>query len=151
MAKPTIGPDNPEASLAEWIQWKAESAREIAVITDKYKIERWHTTTIRLHWQWAGHAARRPGTPNHVAATVHTTPARRGRPPPHWAQMLRNFSIEELRGNAESWVVLAHDKAGWNEFSKVFTEFVETHILRADTRATLARDAIAIKESQEDP
>ena len=65
--------------------------------------------------------------------------------------MLRNFSIEELRGNAESWVVLAQYKAGWNEFSKVFTEFVETHILRADTRATLARDAIAIKESQEDP
>ena len=63
--------------------------------------------------------------------------------------MLRSFSIEELRGNAESWETLAQDKAGWNEFSKLFTEFVETHILRADTGATLARDAVAIRESQE--
>ena len=82
---------------------------------------------------------------------MHTNPSKRGRPPPHWAQMLWNFSIKELRGNAESWVVLAPDKAGWREFSKVFTKFAETHILRSDTRATLARDAIAIKESQDDP
>ena len=62
--------------------------------------------------------------------------------------MLRNFSTKELRGNAEAWETLAQDKAGWNEFSKLFAEFVETHVPRADTRATLARDAVSIRESQ---
>ncbi len=57
--------------------------------------------------------------------------------------------MNELRGNAEAWETLAQDIAGWNEFSTIFTEFVETHVLRADTRATLARDAVSVRETNQ--
>ena len=149
MARPTAEPASPETSLSEWIQWKSDSAREIAIIMSKHKIERWHTTAIRLQWQWAGHEARRPGTPNHSAVTGFITPNRRGRPPPQWGHLLSLFSTRELQGRPDSWVELAQDKAGWQEFSKVFVKFVETHILRADTRTTLARDSIAVRDSQD--
>ena len=61
--------------------------------------------------------------------------------------MLRQFSIEELRGNADSWETLAQDRAEWNSFTTIFVEFVDAYILRADTRAALARDAVAIREA----
>ena len=59
------------------------------------------------------------------------------------------FSTKELQGRPDSWVDLAQDKAGWQEFSKVFVDFVETHTLRAETMTTLAKDAIAFRDSQE--
>ena len=71
-----------------------------------------------------------------------------GQPPPHWSQMLRSFSSKELLGNADSWTQLAQEKSAWNEFGKYFTEYVEAHVLREDTRATLARDARAIVQAQ---
>ncbi len=37
-------------------------------------------------------------------------------------------------------------KIEWDTFTTLFVEFVETHVLRADTRATLARDAVAIRQ-----
>ncbi len=61
--------------------------------------------------------------------------------------MLRIFSINELRGNADAREPLAQDRAEWNNFTMIFVEFVEAHVLRADTRATLARDAVAIREA----
>ncbi len=61
--------------------------------------------------------------------------------------MLRHFSTKELRGNAETWETLAQDRAGWNDFSIIFTEFVETHVHGASTRATLARDAVSVREA----
>ena len=84
-----------------------------------------------------------------MAATTHIRPLGRGRPPPHWAQLLRNFSAQELRGSAEAWETLAQDRAQWNMFADIFIEFVEAHILRADTRATLARDAVSIRETDQ--
>ena len=136
-----------EESLAAWIQWKIDTAREIARLTEKTKTTRWHTSALRLHWQWAGHAARKPGTMNYEAATVYTAPNRRGHPPPHWSQMLRRFSTRELLGNAGSWTQLAQDKSAWNEFGNYFTQYVEAQVLREDTRATLARDARAIVQA----
>ena len=62
--------------------------------------------------------------------------------------MLRSFSIKEMQGNADSWTQLAQDKSAWNEFGKYFIEYVETLVLREDTRATLARDARAIVQAQ---
>ena len=86
--------DNEEGDLAAWVQWQADTARQIAKTTSKQQIERWHVTAIRLHWQWAGKAARKAGTPNHTAATVHIRPIGSGRSRAHWAQLLRQFSIE---------------------------------------------------------
>ena len=100
-------------------------------------------SALRMHWQWAGHAARRSGTYNQSAATAHIKPAGRGRPPPHWSQLLRTFSTQELRGPPNQWEILAQDRAEWNTFADIFIQFVETHILRSDTRATLARDSMA--------
>ena len=114
----------------------------------KTKCTRWHITALRLRWQWAGHAARRPGTANYEAVTAHRTPTRRGRPQAQWSSLLRSYSIKELKGNADSWIALAQNKADWIEFSKYFTDFVETKVLREDTRATLARDARAITQAQ---
>ena len=132
--------------MVAWIQWRANSARDIAKTMGKGKIERWHVTALRLHWQWAGHAIRRTGTTNHMAASAHIRPAGRGRPPPHWAQFLRSFSTQELRGPAEAWEALAQDRVQWNSFANIFIEFVETHILRADARAALARDEMSVRE-----
>ncbi len=61
--------------------------------------------------------------------------------------MLIYFSTLELRGSADAWETLAQDRAEWNNFIMIFVEFVETHVLRADTRATLARDAASIREA----
>jgi hypothetical protein len=114
----------------------------------KTKCSRWHVTALRLHWQWAGHAARRPGTTNYEAVTAYRTQTRRGRPQAQWSSLLRSFSIKELNGTAESWITLAQNKADWIEFSKYFTQYVETTVLRQDTRATLARDARAVTQDQ---
>ena len=114
----------------------------------KTKCSRWHVTALRLHWQWAGHAARRPGTANYEAVTAYRTQTRRGRPQAQWSSLLRSFSIKELNGTAESWITLAQNKADWIEFSKYFTQYVETTVLRQDTRATLARDARAVTQEQ---
>ena len=59
------------------------------------------------------------------------------------SQLLRSFSVQELRGPPEQWESLAQNRADWNTFTDIFIRFVETQILRADTRATLARDDIA--------
>ena len=139
---PEIPEEEDEGTIA-WIRWRATSAREIARTMSKGKIERWHVTALRMHWQWAGHAARRSGTYNHSAATAHIKPAGRGRPPPHWSQLLRTFSTQELRGPPNQWEILAQDRAEWNTFADIFIHFVETHILRSDTRATPARDSVA--------
>ncbi len=138
--------ENEDGDLAAWVQWQADTARQIAKTTGKQQIERWHVTAIRLHWQWAGHAVRKTGTPNHTAATVHIRPLSSRRPRANWAQLLRQFSITKLRGNAESWEHLAQKKAEWNSFTTMFVDFMETHVLGADTRATLARDAVAIRQ-----
>ena len=60
--------------------------------------------------------------------------------------MLRQFSIKEVVGEANSWEQLAESKTQWLSFCHLFVEFVETEVLRADTRATLARDAISIRQ-----
>ena len=57
--------------------------------------------------------------------------------------MLQSFSTGELLGSSEHWIIMARDKAAWNEFSTYFVQYVETHILRKDTRTSLARDAIS--------
>ena len=114
----------------------------------KTKAAIWHMSALRLHWQWAGHAARKLGTMNYEAATAFTAPSKRGHPPPQWSQMLRSFSIKELCGNAGYWIDLAQDKSAWSEFGRYFTQYVETHVLREDTRASLARDAIALVQAQ---
>jgi hypothetical protein len=56
------------------------------------------------------------------------------------------FSTHELRGPPEQWETLAQDRAEWNTFADIFISFVETQVLRADTRATLARDAVASRD-----
>ena len=61
--------------------------------------------------------------------------------------MLRNFSTKELVGNSDEWIALAQDRSRWDTLRIIFTEFVEGQVLRADTRATLARDAVAIREA----
>ena len=137
-----------DESLAAWIQWKIDSAREIARLMEKTKVTRWHLSALRLHWQWAGHAARKLGTMNHEAATAFTAPSKRGHPAPQWSQMLRSFSIKELCGNAEYWIDLAQDRSAWNEFGTYFTQYVETHVLREDTWATLARDVVALEQAR---
>ena len=43
---------------------------------------------------------------------------------------------------------MAQDKSAWSEFGKYFTEYVEAHVLREDTRASLARDARALVQAQ---
>ena len=145
---PEIQEEEDEGTMA-WIQWRVTSAREIAKSMSKGKIERWHVTALRMHWQWAGHAARRIGTYNHSAATAHIKPAGRGRPPPQWSQLLRTFSTQELRGPPNQWEILAQNRADWNTFADIFIQFVETHILRSDTRATLARDMIASRTEED--
>ncbi len=70
----------------------------------KPKCVRWHITALRLHWQWAGHAAVRPGTATYEAVTAHRTQTRRGRPQAQWSSLLRSYSIKELKGNADSWI-----------------------------------------------
>ncbi len=50
------------------------------------------------------------------------------------------------QGNADLWEQLAENKVQWLSFCDLFVEFVETQVLRADTRATLARDALAIRQ-----
>ena len=142
------GQDEDEG-IIDWIQWRATSAREIARSMNIGNIERWHVTALRLHWQWAGHAARRTGTHNYCAATAHTKPVGRGRPPPQWSQLLRTFSTQELRGPPNQWEILAQNRAEWNTFADIFIQFVETHILRSDTRATLARDNIASRTEED--
>ena len=137
--------EDDEGMLA-WIQWRASSARDIARTMSKGKIERWHVSALRLHWQWAGHAIRRTGTYNHSAASAHVKPSGRGRPPPQWSQLLRMFSTQELKVLPEQWETLAQNRAEWNTFADMFISFVETQVLRADTRATLARDVIASRE-----
>ena len=57
------------------------------------------------------------------------------------------FSTQELRGLPEQWETLAQNRAEWNTFADIFISFVETQVLRADTRATLARDDIASREA----
>ena len=52
-------------------------------------------------------------------------------------------------GNPESWVDLAQDIATWNEFNAYFIDYVESQVLRQDTRSTLAKDARAIAEQQD--
>ena len=111
-------------------------------------MERWHVSALRLHWQWAGHAIRRTGTTNHSAASAHVRPSGRGRPPPHWSQLLRISSVQEFRGPPEQWETLAQNRVEWNTFADIFIRLVETHVLRADTRATLARDDIATREAE---
>ncbi len=128
------------------VQWQTDSARKIAKTTHRQHIERWHVTALRLHWKWAGKAARNKGTLNHSAATLHISPTGRGRPQAHWAQLLRQFSTKELVGEPNSWEQLAESKTLWLSFCHLFVEFVETKVLRADTRATLARDAISIRQ-----
>ena len=108
-------------------------------------MERWHATAIRSHWQWAGKAARKTGAPNHMAETVHIRPQGSGRPRAHWAQLLRQFSVKELRGDPESWEHLAQNKVECYTSSELFVEVVETQVLGAETRATLARDAVATR------
>ena len=151
MNKQTNGTGTAEENLETWVKWKGDTAREIARLTEKTKCSRWHVTALRLHWQWAGHAARRPGTTNYEAATAYRTQTRRGRPQAQWSSLLRSFSVKELKGTAESWITLAQDKADWIEFSNYFTQYVETTVLRQDTRATLARDAraVTLDQSQE--
>ena len=78
------------------VQWQTDSARKIAKTTHRQHVERWHVTALRLHWKWAGKAARNKGTLNHSAATLHISPTGRGRPQAHWAQLLRQFSTKEL-------------------------------------------------------
>ena len=148
MSKQANATGTAEENLETWIQWKGDTAREIARLTEKTKCIRWHITALRLHWQWAGHAARRPGTANYEAVTAHRAQTRRGRPQAQWSSLLRSYSIKELKGTADSWIALAQDKADWIEFSKYFTQFVETKVLREDTRATLARDARPIAQVQ---
>ncbi len=135
-----------ENDIAAWVQWQAESARKVAKATHKQHIERWHVTALRRHWKWAGEAARKQGTVNHTAATVHISPTGRGRPQAHWAQLIRQFSTKELAGEPNSWEQLAECKTRWLSFSDIFVEYVETKVLRADTRATLARDIISIRQ-----
>ena len=101
MTRHTSGTEGVEENLASWIKWKTDSAREIARLMEKTKVMRWHISALRLHWQWAGHTARRPGSTNHRAATSYVTPNRRGRPPPQWSDMLRGFSSKILMGNPE--------------------------------------------------
>ena len=136
-----------ERDTANWIQWQTDSARRIANTSHKQKIERWHVTALRLHWNWAGKAARNKDTPNYRAATQHIKPLGRGRPQAHWEQLLRQFSTREMTGAPDYWVQLAEDKTRWQSFSKIFVDFVETKVLRADTRATLARDAVSIRQT----
>ena len=59
---------------------------------------------------------------------------------------VRQFSTKELVGNANSWEQLTESKVQWISFCNLFVEFVETQVLRADTIATLARDAVAIRQ-----
>ena len=132
-----------DEGMMAWLEWRASSARDIARTMSKGKIERWHVTALRLHWQWAGHAIRRTGTYNYSAASAHVKPSGRGRPPPQWSQLLRTFSTQELRGPPNQWETLAQNRAEWNTFADIFIQLVETHVLRSDTRATLARDTIA--------
>ena len=56
------------------------------------------------------------------------------------------FSRQELRGLPDQWETLAQNRAEWNTLTDIFISFVETQLLRADTRATLARDVIASRE-----
>ncbi len=44
-------------SMEAWIQWRILSAITIATTNAKNNSERWHHTALKLHWQWAGHAA----------------------------------------------------------------------------------------------
>ena len=87
-----------ERDIATWVQWQTDSARKVAKTTHKQHFERWHVTALRLHWKWAGKAARNPGTRNHTADTTHQSTNGRGRPQAHWAQLLRQFSTKELVG-----------------------------------------------------
>jgi hypothetical protein len=141
----TTGDD--ERDTANWIQWQTDSARRIAKTSHKQKIERWHVTALRLHWNWAGKAVRNKNTPNYRAATQHVRPSGRGRPQAHWEQLLRQFSAKEMTGGPDFWVQLAENKTRWLSFTHFFVEFVETKVLRADTRSTLARDAMSIRQS----
>ena len=102
-----------ERDIATWVQWQTDSARKVAKTTHKQHIERWHVTALRLHWKWAGKAARNKDTLNHSAATLHISPTGRGRPQAHWAQLLRQFSIKELLGEPNSWEQLAESKTQW--------------------------------------
>ena len=75
--------------------------KKIAKTTHKQQIERWHVTALRLHWKWAGKAARNKGSLNHTAATIHIKPIGRGRPQAHWAQLLRQFSTWGTGGGTQ--------------------------------------------------
>ena len=140
--------DQDEGDVTNWVTWRAEPARKIAQISGENNIERWHTSILRQHWRWAGHAVRRPNTDNFLAATAHIAPRGRGRPPPHWAQLLRKFSTQELRGDSDTWIEIAQNRNEWSNMTSIFTEFVEVQFLRADTRATLARDSIVARSNE---
>ena len=43
---------------------------------------------------------------------------------------------------------MAPNRAEWNTLTGIFIRFVETQVVRADTRATLARDDIATREAE---
>ncbi len=48
--------------------------KTIAAINAKIKPERWHQAALSLHWQWAGHAARRPDGPQNSVQRVQLRP-----------------------------------------------------------------------------
>ena len=54
---------------------------------------------------------------------------------------------EGARRSSDEWITLAQDRSRWDTLRTFFTEFVEGHVLRAGTRARLARDAVAIREA----
>ena len=49
-------------------------------------------------------------------------------------------------GESDQWITMASNKATWSEFSKYFVQYVETHVLREDTRTSLARDAVSARQ-----
>jgi hypothetical protein len=67
---------------------------------------------------------------------------RKGRPTPNWSQILQRFSAQELHGTPQQWQTLATNRAQWTSFADLLFNFVEVNLLRADTRATSARDDI---------
>jgi hypothetical protein len=128
-----------ERDIAAWVQWQAESAGQIAKTTHKQQIERWHVTALRLHWKWAGKAAGNKGSLTKRRQQYTSSQSVEGDP----KRIGHNC---ELMGTAGSWEQRAESKVQWLSFCDLFVDFVETQVLRADTRATLARDAVSIRQ-----
>jgi hypothetical protein len=134
-------------TLDAWIQWRSASARKIAEVLHKNGSERWHQTALKLHWQWAGHAARMgSNSPNCIAATRHIRTTVRGRPPAGWAQLLCRFSEDELYAEERNfWAGMAQDRSIWDSFCVDFIDYVDNNILHERMTDTLRNDDIAVR------